>query len=118
MKSPAPRSHGYARRSAQRIARRSSFRPCLEFLEDRSLPSTDIWSGAGGNNNWSNPANWVGNIAPHAGDDLVFPGGAARTSPANDFSANTTFNSITIAGSTYTLSGNAITLLAGLTDSS
>lgn len=32
----------------------------LEMLEERVTPATFIWTGLGGNNNWSNPANWQG----------------------------------------------------------
>ena len=70
------------------------------------------WTGGGADNNWTTPANW-GGTAPVAGDDLVFPGGAARLSNTNDFAAATSFNSITISGSGYTLSGNSIALGAG-----
>jgi hypothetical protein len=56
--------------------------------------------------------NW-GAAAPVAGDDLVFPAGAANPSNTNNFAAGTTFNSITFSGGTYTLNGNGITLGAG-----
>ena len=58
------------------------------------------------------PANW-GGTAPVAGDDLVFPAGAARLSNTNDFGDGTAFNSITISGTGYTLAGNRIALGAG-----
>ena len=31
------------------------------------------WDGGGADANWQTAANWVGDIAPVAGDDLVFP---------------------------------------------
>ena len=70
------------------------------------------WTGGGANNNWTTPANW-GGVAPLAGDDLVFPSGALQLSNTNDFAAATSFKSITIAGSGYTLSGNSIALGIG-----
>ena len=70
------------------------------------------WTGGGADNNWTTPGNW-GGTAPVAGDDLVFPGGAARLSNTNDFAAATSFNSITISGTGYTLAGNAIALATG-----
>src|SRR5208337_821019 len=55
---------------------------------------------------WSNPANWSGNSAPAAGDDLLFPTGALQETSVNDLGF--TFNSITTAD-TYSFSGQALT---------
>ena len=105
------------RRGGKRAARQSQFRPVVEALEGRVLLATQLWSGASSfNSNWSTAANWVGNVVPSVGDDLVFPGGASRPSSTNDFAVNTSFNSITIAGSGFTLAGNSVTLMSGLTD--
>jgi hypothetical protein len=90
-------------------------RPRLLALEDRLAPAIATWDGGGANNNWTTAANWVGDIAPQPGDDLVFPLGAAQTSNVNDFAAGTAFHSIGIRGNDYALSGNAIALAAGLT---
>src|SRR5205823_4204764 len=78
------------------------------------------WSGAGANANWSNGANWIGGVAPKglasSLDDLVFPSGpsGAALSPVDDLTVsgggNPTFNSITVNGSGYSITGNAITL--------
>ncbi len=77
--------------------------------------ATRTWTGGGADDNWSTAANW-GGTAPSAGDDLVFPGGTPRLSPSNDLAANTSFNTISFTGSSggYTLSGNAIQLVAGI----
>lgn len=80
------------------------------------VPQTKTWDGGGASNNWTDSANWSDNIAPQIGDDLVFPTGAMRLANTNDFPANTTFNSVTISGGGYTLSGNTIRLKTGLTD--
>src|SRR5437762_2195246 len=77
--------------------------------------STRTWSGAGPNNFWTNAANW-GGTAPVAGDELVFPAGAARLSHSNNFPATTMFNSLTFSGSNYVIAGNAITNSAGITN--
>ncbi len=78
--------------------------------------ATRTWSGAGVDANWSTAANW-GGTAPVAGDDLVFPAGAARLTNNNDFAASTSFNTISFtgAGGGYVLGGNAIQLAAGIT---
>jgi hypothetical protein len=62
--------------------------------------------------NWTTPANWVGGMAPQAGDDLSFgaAGALQKATTFNDFSAATAFNSIAFTDSGYTLSGNALTL--------
>ncbi|HXG08193.1 MAG TPA: Ig-like domain repeat protein [Gemmataceae bacterium] len=85
----------------------------MEELETRLAPATHVWTGLGGNNNWTTAANWQNNFRPNPADgpdDLVFPAGASRLSSTNDFAPNTVFNSISFDGSGYTLSGNPITL--------
>src|SRR6266436_1227592 len=62
----------------------------------------------GGNffgNNWTAAGNWSANVAPVAGDDLVFPGGAPKVSNNNDYPALTIFNSITISSNNYSITG-------------
>ena len=44
--------------------------------------SQRLWSGAGDGVNWSDANNWVGNVAPLAGDGVTFSGGV-RTTNAN-----------------------------------
>src|SRR4051812_28374329 len=80
-------------------------RLALEGLEVRMVPATVVWDGsADGSNvpyanaNWSSPQNWVGDIAPAVGDDLVFPASALRSSTVNDFPSGTVFHSISISG--------------------
>jgi len=89
---------------------------CLVFVwllwSAPAFGATRTWTGGGADNNWSTTANW-GGTAPVAGDDLVFPSGALRLSNNNNISAGTSFNSITISGSGYTLAGNSIALAAG-----
>src|ERR1700752_1990407 len=75
------------------------------------------WDGGGTTNNWTEGANWSGDVAPGPGDALVFPAGAARLNNNNDFPAGTTFTSIAFSGASYTLTGNAISLIAGISDS-
>jgi autotransporter-associated beta strand protein len=83
-----------------------------------NVPATGVaktWSGAGGDSNWSTAANWVGNIAPVQGDDLVFPPGVARYTNSNNFSSGWSFNSILFSGSNYVTSGNQLLLSDGFT---
>jgi hypothetical protein len=92
-------------------------RPGLEGLEPRIALATDIWSGLGTDANWMTPANWQSGVAPVAGDTLVFPANAPQPNNTNNFPAATTFGSITIGGSGYDLTGNALDLSSGITTS-
>src|SRR5262249_16803919 len=74
-------------------------RPRLEALEDRALPSTVTWDGGGATSNWFDRFNWVNDVLPVAGDDLVFPAGAAHLTSVNDSLSDTLFNSLTFSGS-------------------
>jgi hypothetical protein len=66
---------------------------------------------------WQNNANWIGGVAPTAGNDLVFGGTAAvgsrtTTNTTNNFAVN----SIAFSGTTqFTLSGSAINLGGDIT---
>lgn len=84
----------------------------LFLLALPSLASTRTWTGTT-SNLWSVAANW-GGTAPVAGDDLVFPAGAANLATSNDFAAGTSFNSLTFSGAaSYSIAGNALTVGAG-----
>lgn len=87
----------------------------LESLEQRSLMAVFTWDGGGSDNNWLTADNWTANLAPAAGDDLVFPAGASQLSNTNNFAAGTRFNTIQLSGAGYTLNGNALELMGGLT---
>lgn len=87
-----------------------------------AFAATKTWDGGGSDNNMTTGANWNGDSAPSAGDDLVFPANISDRTITNDFTAATSFNSITFSGtatqdSNYTISGNSMTLVAGITHS-
>lgn len=69
--------------------------------------ATKTWTGGGGNQLWSNPANWSGGAIPMNGDDVF-----VTNSTTNDLSG-LFLNSLSISGS-GTLDGNQVTLGAGL----
>src|SRR5262249_36561623 len=75
-------------------------------------PPLRTWTGAV-SGAWANPANW-GGTAPGAGDDLVFPVGAANPTMTNDLPAFTGFNLLTFQGSGYTIDGNGVGLTSGI----
>src|SRR5437868_2883937 len=74
------------------------FRPRLEQLEGREVPATATLDGGGPTNNWSERANWVGDVAPVGGEDLVFPVGAAQPNNFNNFPSGTSFHSLSFLG--------------------
>ena len=69
--------------------------------------NTRIWDGGGANNLWTTKENWVDDVTPLPGDNLVFPAGAARIINFNDYTSATIFGSITVSGSGYHFQGNS-----------
>lgn len=108
---------GAARSGRRRpVSGRRARRPWIEGLEARiALSNTDVWTGDAGDGQWMTAGNWVGDVAPSAGDTLEFPSTATGTTN-NNFS-DTTFNSIIIDGPGYNFTGNTLTLSAGFTAS-
>jgi autotransporter-associated beta strand protein len=96
---------------------RGKARLTLEALEARLAPTVRVWDGGSATSaNWTDRFNWVGDAAPVAGDDLVFPGAALQKTNTNDFAAGTDFSSLSFNGTGYTLQGNRVRLgLGGLT---
>jgi autotransporter-associated beta strand protein len=80
----------------------------LTHLESRLTPAIATWDGGGADNHWTTPANWVGDVAPNPGDDLV-----SLASSVNDLPAGTSFRSMAI-GLSGTISGNPITISSGI----
>src|SRR5215204_5914230 len=72
------------------------------------------WDGGGADANWQTAANWVGDVAPAANDDLVFPANAVQFTANNNFFILTNFNSIAMDGS-YTIGGNPLRIANSLT---
>ena len=63
---------------------------------------THTWDGGSlVDNLWTTKENWAGDVAPNAGDNLIFPAGAARLDNVNDYSSATNFGSVTVSGSGY-----------------
>ena len=96
-------------------ASRPKGRPYLMFegLESRSLLAVAVWDGGGSTSAWSSAANWVGNVLPSPGDDLVFPPEAARKSNNNNL-IGFTAGSITVSGDGYFVYGNELSIAGDL----
>jgi len=81
------------------------------------VPVTRRWDGGSAvNSNWTTKENWEGDVAPLAGDSLEFPAGAARLNTVNDFPPSTLFNSVTLLGAGYSLTGNGVSLMGGVNE--
>jgi hypothetical protein len=88
---------------------------CLILSVISAQAAIKTWDGGGADTNWTTAANWVGDVAAVANDDLVFPISATAATVNNNFFFFTTFRSITFQGGTYTVSGNPLNLTQGLT---
>ena len=89
------------------------------FLAARVSLAADVaWDGGGSDDNLRTAENWVGDSAPDTNDVLIFKG-TVRTTPNNDFTADTQFNGLifsnTVAGQSFSLGGNAIDLGGDIT---
>jgi len=86
-------------------------------LPAHALQTAAVWDGGGTTDNFSEAANWVGDVVPSGGESIyldtdLHPG---STTFNNDLTAGTSFESIVLvgdagAGSTYKLTGNSVTL--------
>src|ERR1051326_5307459 len=65
-----------------------------------------IWDGGGTDDLWLTAANWVGDVAPVAGDDLIFSSNTLRQNNTNNLAAGTTFNSVKLTRAGYNLYGS------------
>ncbi len=72
------------------------------------------WDGGGADANWTTAANWSTDVAPVAGDDLVFPATSAQLATNNNFFILTSFNSLTFEGGAYTVAGNPFRIANGI----
>jgi fibronectin-binding autotransporter adhesin len=92
---------------------------CLVMSSSLSA-ATVTWDGGAGTGNWADGTNWDTNVAPVAGDDLVFAGSTQLSTTNNIATADISFNSITFAAAAgaFTLGGSRITLAGNITNSS
>jgi len=81
-----------------------------------AAPAVRLWDGGGfPATNWSVAANWVGDIPPSPGDDVVFPAGAPGNTNYNDLGPGVSLNSVTIGGPGYLLRGvDPLAVAAGI----
>src|SRR5262245_27523452 len=79
--------------------------------------ATRTWSGGGSDTNWATPLNWVGGVAPIAGDSLIFDG-FGRLTNSNNLAVDTNIAGLTFAptAGAFNLGGNRITLGGNIAD--
>ncbi len=114
----SPHSSPLARRARIVKYLRGTVRLCLERLEERIVPATEVWTGLSGSNYlWSNPLNWSSLSVPQSGDTLVFSSVSATSSSTVDPAfANDTFtlvldqtwNGYLNLETSLTLTGNSV----------
>lgn len=91
---------------ASRSRSQNRFRPKLESLEPRLVPTIMYWDGAHGNNDWGDPVNWSNDVVPGPDDDAML----MPNTPACEIDGGAVcrsigvYNSLTISGS-VTLTG-------------
>lgn len=88
-----------------------SYAVIVVFASSSAHAATVTWDGGGVDTNFTTVENWVGDIAPVSGDDLVFDTDTFDFigTLQNDMTAGTVFNSITTQGSeaeTILIEGN------------
>ena len=96
---------------------------CLKFALALSLTpvlapavaqATDrTWDGGGGTRYWTNRFNWVGDVAPVAGDNLRIPGSANQRT-TNTFPAVTSFGNVRLGSGYQEIHGNLLRLSGGM----
>ena len=94
-----------------RVSTASAFTDDTATIQILPVSAFFRWTGdsqTGGN--WTDPANWQGNLVPAPGSDLVFTSTSGRFTTINDFPNGTVFNSITLGGSNYHIEGNRLAL--------
>ncbi len=83
---------------------------CMFLFTESAFAATRTWDGGGATNNWSETANWSGDLVPASGDDVVFDGTSTKDCLVNQ---NITVNTLNMnAGYSGT-----VTIGAGFTAS-
>ena len=96
---------------------------CILLASPRvAAAATCTWTGGGTDDNWLTAANWDNcggaHATPQDGDDLVFPGGAARNTPNNDLPTLTVgtiaVTGVPVSGSGYIITGVGVAVTGGV----
>jgi autotransporter-associated beta strand protein len=105
------------------------FRPCLELLEERVVPTTRTWTGGSWlSKNWSDQFNWQNGV-PQPGDSVFFPAAAKQRTNLMNLDLTTVqgdnglvvlraLNDLHIEGGDYDISGGELDLTGKLSSDS
>src|SRR5712692_8174390 len=109
----SPRPSKWGRSRVQR-GKRGRFRPNLEALEDRAVPSTVNWIGGSGN--WNDASHWLDadtmtNHVPTAGDDAAI--NLAAITVTHDTGSHAV-HSLAASNGTFELSDGTLTVATTL----
>jgi Bacterial Ig-like domain (group 3) len=94
--------------------RSTSYRPRLEWMEERTLLSDVSWTGNAHDNNWDTPGNWSTDSLPGMGDDVTINTSADVVHSNN---VTDTIKSLTSTGP-LTISGGTLSIASAFTTSS
>jgi autotransporter-associated beta strand protein len=80
---------------------------------------SEVWAGAGGDNQWSTGPNWAAGLPPVAGDTATFAG-STRTTPVMEsaYSLGALLFNNTAASFNISSTGNTLTMTGGITNNS
>jgi autotransporter-associated beta strand protein len=93
---------------------------CGLVMPGLAQAAVKVWDGGGADANWMTKENWVGDVAPVSGVDILeFPESAAQKTNYNNYPFASYFFGINFSGATggYQLSGNLLLLGGPVTSS-
>ncbi|HKQ36798.1 MAG TPA: hypothetical protein VJ063_01900, partial [Verrucomicrobiae bacterium] len=80
-----------------------------------AIPAVAVWDGGGNLNKfWSEPLNWVGDIAPSSGDDVQFTASGSLLRTVNDLPATHPIGTIILISGDHRIEGNLPQLNGGI----
>ena len=91
--------------------RSTSYRPRLEWMEERTLLSDVSWTGNAHDNNWDTPGNWSTDSVPGSGDDVTIN---IAANVVHSSSVTDSINSLT-STEPLTISGGSLSIAAAST---
>jgi hypothetical protein len=90
------------------------YRPFLEVLEDRIVPSTVFWDNPNGGN-WDTATNWSSGSVPGSGDIAVINTAAAATITIHAGDSESVLSLTTASNDALSITGGSLTLAANST---
>jgi hypothetical protein len=98
-------------RSRRRPAVRPSCRPRLQVLEDRTVPTTVLWTNPAGGD-WSVASNWSTGTLPGPNDDVVIDSPISGATITRGSGATDSIHSLTVHGNALTFTNGSLSIAA------